>query len=97
MRMNALQQSLRDPQRRRLEADVAARVDVVFREYPELSGFTVQAEAPVLEHLVYGALVDVLRAETLIGTLTRMLEEMVDEEPAMRALLVGRTFARVLH
>src|SRR3954463_12083723 len=93
-RMNALHQAIRDPQRRRLEADLAARVEVVFRKWPELSGFTVQAECPVLGHLVYGALIEIVRAEELVGALTRMLIELVDEEPEARALVVGRTFAR---
>lgn len=95
--MNGLHQSLRDPQRRRIEADLAARVEVVFREWPELSGFTVQADAPVLEHLVYGALIDVTRAEALVSALTHMLFELLDEEPEAQALVQGRTFARTLN
>ena len=95
--MNALHQSIRDPLRRRLEADLVARVEVIFREWPELAGFTVQEECPVPGHVVYGALVEVTRAEALIGTLTRMLVDLVDEEPEAQGLVLGRTFARVLH
>ena len=95
--MNALHSSLRDPQRRRLEADLAVRVEVLFRAWPELAGFTVQEESPIPANVVcHGALGDA-QTEAMIGELTRMMLDLVDEEPEAPELLLGRTFARALH
>jgi hypothetical protein len=95
--MNALHQAIRDPQRRRLEADLAARVELIFRKWPELSGFTVQEDAALPGHIVYGALVELTRAEALLSALTHLLFELVDEAPEAQALVRGRTFARTLN
>ena len=95
--MNALRPSVRDLQRQRLEADVAARIAVLFREWPELEGFAVKAESPVPAHVVFQGALGEAQLEAMIGELTRMMLELVDEEPEAPALLLGRTFARVLH
>ncbi|MGE5616097.1 MAG: hypothetical protein ACM3X5_04205 [Bacillota bacterium] len=95
--MNALHPSVRDPRRRRLEADLADRVAHLFRRWPELSGFTVREESPVPGSLVYGHVPDLARAEALLGAVTRMLLELVEEEPDAPELVLGRTFARAVH
>ena len=95
--MNALRPSVRDLQRQRLEADVAARIAVLFREWPELAGFTVKEESPVPGNVVCDGPLGDAQADAMVGALTRMMLELVDEEPEAPALLLGRTFARVLH
>ncbi|HZQ72171.1 MAG TPA: hypothetical protein VFB08_04580 [Burkholderiales bacterium] len=95
--MNALHPYVRDPRRRRLEADLAERIAHLFREWPELSGFTVQEESPLPGSLVYGRVPDVARAEALLAAVTQMLLDLVDEEPEAPELVLGRTFARTLH
>ena len=86
-----------DPQRSRLEADLAARVAVLFRDCPELSGFTVQEATPMPANIVYCMPVDVAHAEDAISTVSHMLLELLDEEPEAAELVLGRTFARTLH
>ena len=95
--MNALHSSLRDPRHRRLEADLAARVRVLFRDWPELAGFTVQEESPVPMNLVQYLLLDEAHTDAMVSAVARMMRELVDEEPEAVALLLGRTFARSLH
>ena len=97
VRMNVSNSSTRDRRRRRLEADLAARVEAVFRDWPELAGFTVQEETPEPLSLVQYGPLDQAHADAMIGAVTRMMHELVDEEPEAPALLLGRTFARVLH
>ena len=96
-RMNALHPSIRDPQRLRLEADLAARVALLFREWPELVGFTVREESPVPASFVCQGALGEAQSDALAGAVTQMMLELVDEEPEAPELLLGRTFARVLH
>ena len=95
--MNAIHSSIRDPQRRRLEADLAARVAVLFREWPELAGFTVHEQSSAPASLVIHGALGEAQTDAVVGAVTQMMLELVDEEPEAPALLLGRTFARALH
>ena len=95
--MNALLQGIGDPQRRRFEEDLSARLAVLFRRCPALYGFTVQDAAPMPAHLTCYPAPDAEQAETLLGEVAQMLLELVDERPEGAELLHGRTFARTVH
>ena len=95
----------------RLESDLAARMEMLFRRCPELHGFSVQHgpsvnRERVAHDLQCGLLLaDVAwhqplngdQAATLIGEISQELLALVDEQPDASALLLGRTFARVLN
>ena len=95
----------------RLESDLVARLDNLFRRCPALHGFSVQPGSSVTrERIVQGLqddlfLADVVshwplngeQAATLVDEISQALGELVDEQPAVSALLRGRTFARILH
>jgi hypothetical protein len=110
--MNTLQdRGHKEEQRLRLEADLAARMDTLFRRCPMLYGFSVQEGSKVsreraVDHLdgnlyladlaCHPGLDDDHCAE-LCEVVSHTLLELVDERPEMVELLPGRTFARVLH
>jgi hypothetical protein len=95
----------------RLESDLVARMDNLFRRCPALHGFSVQPASSVTrERIVQGLqddlyLADVVahwplsgeQAETLVEEISQALVELVEERPEASALLRGRTFARTLH
>lgn len=95
--MNTLLQRTRDPQRLRLEADLAARVAALFGRYPALCGFSVQEDELVLSDLTCHPVPDRERAEAVLGEVAQVLLELVDEQPEAAELLRGRTFARTVH
>jgi hypothetical protein len=74
-----------------------AAVDALFRRLPSLVGFSVQEAQCEL------VLADVetdpwpARSQALFGEIALALLDLMDEEPAARELLRGRTFARTLH
>jgi hypothetical protein len=78
-------------------ARLARVVDSLFRSWPSLVGFAV---APIEDELV---LTDVEaspwsgESHELGGAIAFVLHKLIDDEPAMRELLLGRTFARTLH
>lgn len=106
--MNALQHSA---EFNRLESDLAARLDKLFRRCPALHGFSVQPGSSVSrERIVLGLqddlyLADVVwhrplngeQADALVDEISQALFDLVDERPEATALLRGRTFARTLH
>ena len=106
--MNALQHSTEFI---RLESDLAARLETVFRRCPALHGFSVQPGASVTRERVVLDLqndlciadvvlhqpLDREQAVTLMEDISQALLELVDEQPEAVALLRGRTFASVLH
>jgi hypothetical protein len=109
--MNTLQDRVKNEQRLALEADLAGRMDRLFRGCPALCGFSVQdgtmlsGERAVV-HLDENLFVADLACDRAIGQddlaqvceqIAHALIELVDEKPAVSALLVGRTFARTLH
>ena len=80
------------------DIEVAAAVNQLFRRLPSLMGFSVQQ---VLEHELVLADVETnlwpARSQEVFGEITVALLDLLDEEPAARELLIGRTFARALH
>lgn len=95
--MNALLQPIQDPQRLRFEADLAARVETLFGRCPALCGFSVQEGDLALSDLTCHPVPDRERAEAVLGEVSQMLYELVDEQPEAAELLCGRTFARTVH
>jgi hypothetical protein len=82
------------------EAEVAAVVDALFRRWPSLVGFSVQeAQTPSTELVLADVETDPWRAQSreIYGEIVGALLELMDDEPAVRELLRGRTFARTLH
>lgn len=77
------------------DIEVAAAVNKLFRRLPALM---VQQ---VLEHELVLADVETdlwpARSQELLGEIMIALLDLLDEEPAARELLIGRTFARTLH
>lgn len=88
---------------------LAAVVDSLFRRWPSLVGFSVQETRPLTEDRAAGplkrelVLADVetspwsLRSQEICGEIAAALLDLIDDEPATRELLHGRTFARTLH
>ncbi len=95
----------------RLESDLAARLETLFRRCPELHGFSVQQGSSLsrerIAHDLQGDLflADVAchqplnreQAVTLVEEILQALLELVDEQPEATALQRDRTFARTLH
>lgn len=106
--MNALQNRT---ELSRLESDLAARMETLFRRCPALHGFSVQQGSGVgreriAQDLQAGLLLaDVVwhqplngdQAATLVEEISQELLELVDERPEATVLLRGRTFVRVLN
>jgi hypothetical protein len=95
--MNALLHGSQDPQLQRFEADLALRVDALFRRCPALCGFSVQGGEPDLLDLTCYPTPDPAWAEVILGEVSQMLIELADEQPEAAVLLRGRTFARAFH
>jgi hypothetical protein len=82
------------------ETEVTAVVDAIFRRWPSLVGFSVQESQTFPADLV---IADVetdpwpAQPRELEGEIAVALLDLMDEEPAARELLRGRTFARTLH
>lgn len=80
-----------------IQARLARVVASLFRSWPTLAGFCV---APIERELV---LTDVETSpwagdsHELGGAIAFVLHKLIDDEPATRELLLGRTFARTLH
>ena len=110
-KMNVLQDQVEDSQRVQLEADLAARVEWLFRRCPVLCGFSVQASAQLTRERAAGHLdgdlflsdvswssrLDREQTALLVDEIAHALLELVDEQPEVAELLRGRTFARILH
>jgi hypothetical protein len=86
---------------------LAAVVDSLFRRWPSLVGFSVQeARALSSEHAGQGrelVLTDVATSpwlahtQELCGEIALAMLDLIDDEPATRELVLGRTFTRALH
>ena len=82
---------------------LATVVDSLFRRWPSLVGFSVQgASAPAaLEREL--VLTDVAtipwlaHTQELCGEIAVAMLNLIDDDPATRELVLGRTFARSLH
>src|SRR5688572_22540771 len=92
-----------------LETELAATVDSLFRRLPSLVGFSVQEAQTLPKNRASGRLERELmladvetnpwpaRSQELFGEIAVALLDLMDNEPAARELLRGRTFARRLH
>jgi hypothetical protein len=82
------------------ETEVTAVVDAIFRRWPSLVGFSVQESQTFPADLVIADVeIDRWPAQPreLEGEIAVALLDLMDDEPAARELLRGRTFARALH
>ena len=109
--MNRLQNPSRDIQRLRLEADLAARMEALFRGWPMLRGFSVEGGPEVTRAGARGSLGDELyfanlacyptldrdQSVELCEQIASVILELVDERPEAVEMLRGRTFARTLN
>lgn len=81
------------------ETELATAVDAIFRRWPTLVGFCVQQEPSsaelVVSELETGPWPE--RPHELRSDIAAALLDLIDQEPAARELLRGRTFARRLH
>jgi hypothetical protein len=84
--------------RPRTEAELAAVVEALFRRWPALVGFSV-GELPASGLVVSDIETDSWpgQSQELFGEIAGTLRDFVEDEPAARELLSGRTFARTLH
>ena len=109
--MNRLQDRVPSEQQRlRLEADLAARIETLFRRCPSLYGFSVQEGSKVtreraadqlnadlyLADLACHPLLDEEHCAEVCEVVSHTLLELVDERPEMVEIISGRTFARTL-
>jgi hypothetical protein len=77
---------------------LAAVVDSLFRRWPSLVGFAVQevrAGELVLADIATSPWP--VHSQDVCGEIATVLLRLIDDEPAARELLLGRTFARALH
>lgn len=110
--MDTLQDRVqKERQRLRLEADLAASIETLFRRLPSLYGFSVQESSQVtreravdrlnadlyLADLACNPALDEEHCAELCEVVSHTLLELVDERPEIAELLPGRTFARTLH
>ena len=77
---------------------LAAVVDSLFRRWPALVGFSVQ-EAHERELVLTDVATSPWLAHTqdLCGEIAVAMLDLIDDEPATRDLVLGRTFTRTLH
>lgn len=94
--MNTRLQGIDDRKRLRFEADLAARLEVLFRDCPALCGFTVEEDLSVPSSITCH-LFDGFGEAEVLSQVAGMLVEVVEEEPQAVEMLRGRTFARTLH
>ena len=109
--MDTLQDRVQDQQLIRLEADLSARMDALFRRCPALCGFSVQEGSRItreraadhldgdlfLADLACHPAVDPDHFAALCDEISHALLELADEQPEAAELLPGRTFARTMH
>lgn len=78
--------------------DVDASIERLFARFPHLCGFSVRESGglDVADVSVYPVSSAHVRDE-LLGDIAATLVELMDEDPAARDLICGRTFARTLH
>ncbi len=110
--MKALQHRTRDVERHRLQADLDARLEMIFHSCQSLCGFSValrpipstDGEAGVPECELFVSGVDAYPAlgggeseQRLRVEISAALADLLEERPEAAELLPGRTFARVWH
>ncbi|MGQ0651069.1 MAG: hypothetical protein ACT4P4_02190 [Betaproteobacteria bacterium] len=95
--MNARLQGFDDRKLLRFEAELADRLEVLFRECPALCGFTVEADLAAPSNITCHLMETFGEADKIVGRVAGLLVEVMEEEPQAVELLRGRTFARSLH
>ena len=109
--MDTLQDRVQDLQLLRLEADLTARMETLFRRFPVLCGFSVQEGSRLTQERAWDHLDGDLfladlechpqlnrdQSEALCEEIAHALLELVEEQPDAVELLPGRTFARTMH
>jgi hypothetical protein len=109
--MKALHERTQAVQDQSVVADVAARIAVIFDQYPMLCGFSVQecstlAEDSAIVRIRGGLCLADVTVSTWPGfrvtqefydQIAYMLLDLMDEQPEAGDLLPGCTFARTLH
>ena len=95
----------------RLEADVAAKINVLFLRCPALCGFSVQDRSQLPQHMTENQIPDADLYVTEFGIFPKLgtdqyadlfdeitvtLSSLVNEQPNAYDVLRGRTFARTL-
>lgn len=109
--MKALFDRMQNLQAQNFAADLAARVAVIFEQYPMLCGFSVQKRSALtkdralvrLQGELYLADVSVVTwpgfrvTQEFYSQIAYLLLDLIEEEPGTFDLLPGRTFARTLH
>jgi len=94
--MDALHDRVHDVSLERLQADLAARIQGLFRRCPALCGFSLDGELFLAELACHPPL-DGERAAMVADEIAHALSELMDEAPEAAELIRGRTFARTLH
>ena len=98
-------------QQRRLEADVADRMETLFQHWPALCGFSVQPAGEVtrdrrvcplaaglfLSDLACYPDIDLEEAQALCEEISTLLSALAEQQPEAAMVLRGRTFARTMH
>ncbi len=109
--MKGLDDRMQNLQRESVVADLAARVEAIFVQYPILCGFSVQERSTITKDRAMIQLDGGLcLADVSVVTLPAfrvtqefcdqiafVLVELMDEQPEAFDLLCGRTFARTFH
>jgi hypothetical protein len=79
-------------------SEVGTVMGALFSRWPGLLGFAVQEEGELfLTELAVHPWFDEAQRSSLCSEIAVALSELIDEEPAVRELLSGRTFARAFH
>jgi hypothetical protein len=109
--MKALYDMTQNLQGQTVAAELAARVAVIFEQYPMLCGFSVQERFTLTRDRAMVQLPGGLwLADVAVNTphgfrvtqefcseIAYLLLALIDEQPGVCGLLPGRTFARILH
>ena len=109
--MKALHDKTQNRQGQSVAADLAARVAVIYEQYPMLCGFSVQERSTLSTDRAIVQLQDKLCladvsvsagagfpvTSKICDEIACMLLDLMDEQPEAFGLLLGRTFARTLH
>ena len=109
--MKALHDRMQNLQGQSVTADLAARVAVIFEQYPMLCGFTVQKRSTLTKKRAFVQLQgELCLADVAVSTwpgvratpefynqIASILVDLMDQRPEALNLLPGRTFARTVH
>lgn len=94
--MKPSQHRLGETRRQRTEALLEARIGALFRRFPVLCGFSVEADL-LLSDIAIDAWPGYSAGPDLYDEIANTLSGVLDERPDALELLRGRTFARTFH